>query len=280
MPKFVYFGTPDVARDTLAILLEHGLTPSLVVSSPDRPQGRGLTLTPSETSVFATVHNLPLITPEVLDAEVIERIKSESAEIGIVVAYGKILPQELIDVFPHGMLNVHYSLLPKYRGASPVESALLNGEEVTGVTVQRLVRKMDAGDILGTSEVTITDTETTKELRARLIPLGAELLIEVLPGFMDGTLAPVPQDESLVSRAGKFKKEDGCLDLYGDALSNWRKYRAFFVSPGTHFFHQKDDKSVRVKIVNATFSNGKFTPLRVVPEGKSEMDYADFIART
>lgn len=280
MPKFVYFGTPDVARDTLAILLEHGLTPSLVVSSPDRPQGRGLTLTPSETSVFATRHNLPLITPEVLDAEIIGRIKGEGADIGIVVAYGKILPQELIDVFPHGMVNVHYSLLPKYRGASPVESALLNGEEVTGVTVQRLVRKMDAGDILGTSEVTITDTETTKELRGRLIPLGAELLIEVLPNFMNGTLTPIPQDESLVSRAGKFRKEDGCLDLHSDARTNWRKYRAFFVSPGTHFFYERNGKSTRVKIVSATFSNGIFTPLRVVPEGKNEMDYADFIARS
>lgn len=279
MPKFVYFGTPDVARDTLAILLERGLTPSLVVSSPERPQGRGLTLTPSETSVFATRHNLPLITPEILDTETIERIKSEGALIGIVVAYGKILPQELIDIFPHGMLNVHYSLLPRYRGASPVESALLNGDERTGVTVQRLVRKMDAGDVLGTSEVTITDTETTKELRARLIPLGANLLIEVLPSFISGTLTPVPQDESLVTRAGKFKKEDGLLDLQGDALLNWRKYRAFFVSPGTHFFHEKNGTRTRVKITKASFANGSFVPLRVVPEGKNEMDYADFIKR-
>jgi methionyl-tRNA formyltransferase len=279
MPKFVYFGTPDVARDTLALLLERGLTPSLVVSSPDRPQGRGLVLTPSETSAFAREHGIPCITPEVLDADCIRRIAQEHADIGIVVAYGKILPQELIDVFPHGMLNVHYSLLPKYRGASPVESALLQGEEKTGVTVQKLVRKMDAGDILGTSVVTITDTETTKELRARLIPLGAELLMNVLPGYMDGTLIPTPQDESLVSRAGKFKKEDGCLDLDGDPLTNWRKYRAFFVSPGTHFFHEKDGKPMRVKIVSASYRNGAFVPLKVVPEGKSEMDYAEAIAR-
>lgn len=273
MSKFAYFGTPYVASDTLAYLLEKGFTPAVVVSSPDAKQGRGMQLTPSLTSQLTLEKGLPLLRPEVLDAAFMEELASYGCEYAIVVAFGKIFPLELIESFPKGVLNIHYSLLPKYRGASPVESALLNGEEVTGVSIQRMVRKMDAGPLLASKEVAIQPEETTRELRPRLVQEGAELLVSVLPSFEDGSATETEQDETAATFAKKITKEEGCLDLAGNAEDNWDKYRAFAESPGTYFFENKNGVQVRVKIKTAKYENGFFVPLRVVPEGKKETDY-------
>lgn len=276
LPKFAFFGTPYVARDTLATLYERGFVPEVVVSSPDAPQGRGLALTASDTKTWALAHNLPVLTPQKLTDEAIGEILSYGVEYAIVVAYGKILPERLIARFPKGVLNVHYSLLPKYRGASPVEAALLHGETFTGVTIQKMVYELDAGDSIATREVSIDPTETTRELRPRLVSVGAELLADVLPDYLAGNLSPVPQDHALATRSGKIRKEEGELDLNGSALENWNKYRAYAESPGTYFFMDKNGTRMRVKIVTALFENNVFTPRRVVPEGKREMDFSDF----
>lgn len=277
MSTFAYFGTPYVARDTLAILIERGFTPALVVSTPDTKRGRGMELLPSETKAYAIEKGLRVLTPVTLDATAIEEIKSYGCEYAIVVAYGKIFPQALIDTFPKGAINVHYSLLPKYRGASPVESALLAGDTVTGVTVQRMVKALDAGDILAAREVSIEPSETTRELRPRLIQEGAELLADILPAFETDAITSIAQNEADATHAGKIAKEDGQLDLAGDAHLNWNKYRAYAESPGTFFFTDKNGTKVRVKIKTATFENGTFTPDRIVPEGKKEMSFADFL---
>ncbi len=269
-PNFVFFGTPYTARDTLAHLLAHGFVPSLVVTSPDALRGRGLTLTPCETKVFALEHGLRVITPEKLTEDVVEEIRAVGAKYAVVVAYGKFLPQSLIEAFPQGAINVHYSLLPKYRGASPVESALLSGDSVTGVAIQRMVKEMDAGDVLAVREISIGANETTRELRPQLITLGAELLVEMLPAYLCGELSGTPQNPAEITFAKKIAKTEGELDLAGDAQLNWNKYRAFAESPGTYFF--LDGK--RIKIKTAVFENGVFTPLRVVPEGKTETDFS------
>jgi methionyl-tRNA formyltransferase len=274
---FVFFGTPYVARDTLEFLVARGYRPSLVVTSPDAPKGRGLARSPSETKTWAEEHGFPVFAPETLDAGAVARIQEEGAEYALVVAYGKLLPQALIDAFPKGVLNVHYSLLPKYRGASPVEAALLSGETVTGVSVQQMVKKLDAGDIVAQVEAEIGPEETTRELRPRLIALGAELLAEALPYFETGRVEPVPQDESAATHAGKIAKEDGELRLAGDARGNWNRYRAYAESPGTYFYAEKSGKKLRVKIREASFADGRFAPVRVVPEGKKEMAYEDFL---
>lgn len=269
MSKFIYFGTPYIARDTLAYLLEHGYRPEAVVTSPDAPRGRGLELTPTETKELALSNGIPVLTPTKLTPEAVEEILSYGADYALVVAYGKILPEALINAFPKGVLNVHYSLLPKYRGASPVEAALLNGDATTGVAIQRMVYELDAGDILALREVEILPNETAKELRPRLVDIGAELLVETLPSFIDGTATFTPQDHSRATRSGKIPKSEGELQIQGNDEENWRKYRAFADGSGTYFF--KDGK--RVKIVSATLKNGVFTPLRVIPEGKKETDY-------
>lgn len=274
---FAFFGTPYVASDTLEYLLAHGYRPEVVITSPDAPRGRGLTLTPSETKVVALAHGIPVLTPEKLDEAARADIAAFSCEYGIVVAYGKILPQSLIEQFPLGLINVHYSLLPKYRGASPVEAALRNGDTVTGVTIQQLVRELDAGDILATQEVIIEPTETTRELRPRLVQYGAELLTELLPSFEAGTVLHTPQNADEATHCGKIEKSEGELDLEGDALRNWHTYRALAESPSTFFFTEKHGVRTRIKIRTATFDGTHFIPERVIPEGKKEMFYADFL---
>lgn len=273
---FVYFGTPYVSSDTLEILRLRGITPALIVTSPDAPQGRGMKLTPSPTKQWAEENDIPVIAPEELDEDAIKEIQAVGAEYGIAVAFGKILPRELISSFPKGVLNIHYSLLPKYRGASPVEGALLAGETMTGVTIQKMVYELDEGDVLAAKEVEIGPTETTRELRARLILEGANLLADMLPSFENDELEAVPQDHAQATYSGKISKEDGLLDLNGDAKENWNKYRAYAESPGTYFFVERNGKKMRVKIKSATFENGTFMPLRIVPEGKKETNYEDF----
>lgn len=278
-PKFVFFGTPYVARDTLAHLVQCGYIPSLVVSAPDAPRGRGQRLTPCETKEWALLAGLPVITPEKISPEIVAQLLEEGATYALVVAYGKLLPQSLIDLFPLGVLNVHYSLLPKYRGASPVEAALLHGDTLTGVAIQKMVRELDAGDVLDAEEVSILPNETTRELRPRLVQIGAELLVTTLPRFLTGETLYTPQDPSLISHTHKIKKEDGELNLSEDATQNWNTYRAYAESPGTFFCMDLPagrpgaGKRIRVKIKTAQFDGKTFTPLRVVPEGKQEMDF-------
>jgi methionyl-tRNA formyltransferase len=270
--KFAFFGTPYVARDTLSILLANGYRPEVIITNPDTRSGRGLALTPTPTKALALEAGIAVYTPEKLDAEAIRVLRTYECEYAVVVAYGKIFPQELIETFPKGAINVHYSLLPRYRGASPVEAALLSGEAVTGVTVQHMALALDAGNILAYEEVSIGVSETAKELKPRLIVAGANLLVKILPSFEQDLLTPTPQDEAHTTFCKKIKKEDGALDLSGNAKENWNKYRAYAEWPGTHFF--EDGK--RIKIVKASYKNNMFVIERVTPEGKREMDYTDF----
>ena len=267
---FAYFGTPKVASDTLAILIEHGFIPAAVVTSPDAPRGRGLALTPSETKTLALAHDIPVMTPEKLDAETTAAIGSLGCDCAVVVAYGKIFPEELINAFPRGVLNVHYSLLPKYRGATPLETALLAGERETGVTVQKMARELDAGDILAQEATEIARDETARELRPRLISMGANLLADTLPAYLRGDIVPIVQDASRASRAYKIKKGDGLISLDAPGDENWSKYRAYADSIGTYFY----ESGKRIKITKASFKNGEFIIERVIPEGKRETAYA------
>ena len=266
---FVFFGTPKVAADTLTTLIERGFVPDLVVTSPDAPQGRGLILTSSPTKTLALAHNIQVLTPLTLDAETMKEIRACGCEYAVCVAYGKIFPEALINAFPKGVLNVHYSLLPKYRGATPLETALLAGENETGVTIQKMVKELDAGDIIAQEATPIGKDETARELRPRLIELGARLLADTLPEYLEGNITLVPQDATRATRAYKIKKEDGLISLDAPATENWNKYRAYADSIGTYFM--KDGK--RMKITLAEFAKGEFCVLRVIPEGKHEMTY-------
>jgi methionyl-tRNA formyltransferase len=277
--RFAFFGTPSVARDTLSYLVSCGYTPSVVITSPDAPRGRGQHMTPCDTRVWADTRDIPVMTPARLDDACVQQLREYDCHYALVVAYGKIIPQAILDIFPGRILNVHYSLLPQYRGASPVESALLHGDTTTGVSIQRMVYALDAGDVLSTCTTDITDTETAIELRNRLISLGSELLVDTLPSFLDGTALYIPQDETRVSVTHKISKSDREIHLDADALTNWRTYRAYAEGPGTHFFIKSHGVPMRIKIKSATYDGTMFTPVTVVPEGKTEMPFDEFTKR-
>lgn len=272
--KFVFFGTPELARETLDVLEAHGFIPSAIVTAPDKPTGRHFTLTPTPVKVWAQTHHIPLLTPTMLDEKVHADIQAIGASFGIVVAYGKILPESLLQLFPKGLLNIHYSLLPKYRGASPVESAILHNESETGVTIQKIHAKMDYGPIVAHTITAISANETGPELRRRLTGLGATLLVTTVPKWIQNEIQPIEQNHEVATFCKKIKKEDGEIKLDDDPQINWNKYRAYFGWPGTFFF---DERGKRVKITKATLKDGKFVIEKVIPEGKKEVLYEDFV---
>lgn len=274
--KFAFFGTPDVASETLKILKENGYLPSLIVTSPDKPKGRKMIITPPPVKIWAIENNIPYIQPEKLDNEFIYNLKPITYNLFIVVAYGKIMPEDLINLPKLGSLNIHYSLLPKYRGASPVESAILNGDIETGVTIQKMEFKMDSGPIVAQEKIFIHSNEKTPDLRKRLIKIGGELLVKTLnttplpfghSPFAWGDLTP--QDESKAIYCKKIKKEDGLIDLNDSPIKNYNKFRAYIVWPRTYFF--KNGK--RIIITKAKLENDEFIIEKVIPENGKEMDY-------
>lgn len=275
--NFIFFGTPDVASKTLDILKENGFLPSLIVTSLDKPQGRKMTITPPPVKTWAIENDIPFLQPEKITPEFISIIESKGADLSIVVAYGKILPEELIDTPRLGTINIHYSLLPKYRGASPVESALLSGDSKTGVSIQQMVYKLDSGPIIAREEVNIDINETKATLKEILISTGGVLLCEILPKIEAGDISPIDQSESEATFCKKINKEDAEIKIGDNPLQNYNKYRAFAGWPEVFFFANKNGKNVRVKIKEAVYENSLFIIKKVTPEGKNEMDYKDFL---
>jgi len=273
--SFAFFGTPEVASKTLAILKEHGYLPRVIITSPDRKRGRGLIETASPVSDFAHANNIPCLKPERIDEEFMQQFKAYACDIAIVVAYGVILPQSLIDTPPKGTYNIHYSLLPQYRGASPLEQALLHGDEKTGISIQRMVFRLDSGPLISQVPTQIDEHDTKESLRERLIILGGETLVSLMPEIRDGTYTETPQDESQATICKKIKKEDGEINPDNHSRETWNKYRAFSGWPGIFFF--KNGK--RIKITKASFTNNSFTIERVIPEGKKEIEYTQFLSQ-
>ena len=276
--NFAFFGTPTVASLTLDIMARNGYVPSIIVTSPDKPAGRGLKMTPTPVSLWAEKNNIPCLKPEKITPEFINNLKPDIYNLFVVVAYGKILPEILINAPKLGTINIHYSLLPKWRGASPLEASLINGDDVTGVSIQQMVYKLDSGPILAEKEITIDEKITKEELRNKLIEMGGNLLCEILPKIVNKNITPEIQDESKATYCSKINKEDGELDIVnGNPKENYNKYRAFSGWPGTYFFATKHNKKIRVKIKEAVYENNLFIINRVTPEGKKEISYEDFL---
>lgn len=272
--NFAFFGTPDVSSETLEILKNNGYLPSLVITSPDKPQGRKMLLTSSSVKNWAMENNIPFLQPEKIDEDFTNKLSKENFDLFIVVAYGKILPEKFINIPKFGSINIHYSLLPKYRGASPVESAILNGEKETGVSIQKMEYKMDSGPIIALEKTEILPDENSVELRKRLIKIGAHLLIKKLPDFINEKITLTKQDENDATYCKKIKKEDGLIDINTENAENlYNKFRAYFKWPRIFFFKEKK----RIIIADAALENEKFVIKKVLPEGKKEIDYSIFL---
>ena len=269
--NFIFWGTPDVASKTLEILKKNGYRPSLIITAPDRPKGRKMIITPPAVKIWAIENNIPYIQPEKLDEEFSNRLKVIGYKLSIVVAYGKIIPENIINLPKLGSLNIHYSLLPKYRGASPVEKAILNGDKETGITIQKMEYKMDRGPIIAQEKIKIGNDETTPLLRKTLIKIGGELLVKTLPNFINGKIKLIPQNEDEATYCKKIKKEEGLIDFNDNPIKNYNKFRAYVTWPRIFFF--KNGK--RIIITDAMLENGGFKILKIIPEGGKEIDYKE-----
>jgi methionyl-tRNA formyltransferase len=232
MARIVFMGTPQFAVPTLRALHEHHQVVG-VVTQPDQPAGRGRHLTASPVKEAALALGLPLFQPESLrPPEAVAHLAGWQPDVLVVAAFGQILREAVLALPPHGCLNVHASLLPRYRGAAPIPAAILAGDEVTGITVMQMDKGMDTGPILAQAEVPIAVEDTTASLTARLSEVGARLLIETLPGWLDGEIQARPQDESRSSICRPLKKEDGHLDWTRPAAALDRQVRACDPWPG------------------------------------------------
>lgn len=282
IPPFVFFGTPDIAVVSLEALAEAGCTPALIVTAPDTHRGRGMTLTPSPVARWADAHGIPTLKPGKLSDHVLtEKLRTSEADVFVVVAYGKIIPQTLLDIPVHGTLNVHPSLLPRHRGPSPIESQILSETEKTGVgvSVMLLDEKMDHGPVLSQESVADELTEwpvPASVLRPLLARRGAILLTATLPRYIAGEISPVPQNDVAATYCKMIKKEDALLDLSDNARTNYLKALAYDVWPRAYFFTEKNGKKIRVVVTSARYENDTLVLERVIPEGKKEMAYRDF----
>ncbi len=232
--KLVFCGTPQFAVPTLEKLAAAGFAVPLVVTQPDRPRGRGMELTPPPVKQSALRLNLPVIQPEKIkqDAGFQSLLESLRPDAIIVVGYGRIIPQWMLDLPPLGNINLHASLLPKYRGAAPIQWAIANGDSVTGVTTMRIDAGLDTGDILLQQEIPIDSTDTAEILAPRLAVTGAALTVETLKRLQSGAIDPQPQDHSRATLAPILKKEDGRVDFSRRAQDTLNRLRGFQPWPG------------------------------------------------
>lgn len=287
-------GTPDFAVPTLKALMQHHEVIG-VVTQPDRPAGRGTQIHQSPVKQLAQAHGIPVFQPEKLRRkEAIAELRQWPAGVYVVAAFGQILPQEVLDIPSYGSINVHGSLLPRWRGAAPIQAAIRTGDAETGITIMKMDAGLDTGPMLSQRSIPILPDDTGQSLHDKLALLGAELLIETLPGYLSGTIQPQPQDETQVTYAPQVNKEDGHIDWTQPASVIERLVRAFTPWPGTFTYWY----GRQLKIHSGTTGAGRAQPGRVItheghiaigtgdgfyypaevqPEGKKRMSIADFV---
>ncbi len=233
--SIVFIGTPHFAVPSLRRLAAEGYEIATVITQPDRPAGRGRRARPSPVKLAALELGLPLFQPPTLrDPDALAAVAAIAPQGVIAVAYGQILRPELLDIPPRGVLNVHPSLLPRYRGPSPIPAAILAGDDETGVSIILMDAGMDSGPILAQRPLRIDPSDTTDSLSQKLAQMAAELLAETLPRWLKDEIAPQPQDSSLATRCPLLRKEDGEIDWTRPALHIWRQVRAYNPWPGAH----------------------------------------------
>lgn len=237
--KIIFAGTPEFAVPCLQMLLDSDHEICAVYTQPDRPAGRGRKLQPSPVKALALSAGIPVLQPlSMKTSEDLQQISAFNADLMVVVAYGMILTQAVLEVPKRGCINVHASLLPRWRGAAPIQRALMAGDEKTGVTIMQIVRKLDAGDMLHKEECVISDTDTASDLHDKLADLGAIGLSKVLQQLDAGTVLPEPQDENLVTYAEKLEKSEAIIDWHQSAEDLARKIRGLNAWPVAQSLYQ------------------------------------------
>jgi len=232
--RFVFMGSPDFALPTLQSLTDNFQVVG-VVTQPDRPAGRGRELKPPPVKELALALGLPILQPtRMKEPEAMEQLKAWAPDVIIVAAFGQILRSEVLELPPHGCINVHASLLPRWRGAAPINAAILHGDEQTGITIMKMDEGLDTGPVISKAAIPIASDETAGSLFPKLAQLGGKLLIETLPSYLNGELIPQPQDDSQPTYIKMLKRSDGELDFNEPAEALARKVRAYNPWPGTY----------------------------------------------
>ena len=258
-------GTPEFAVPSLSALIGAGYEIAAVVTQPDRPSGRGKVLTPPPVKTAAEAAGIPVLQPAKIRTEdFFAELSSYSPDLICVTAYGRILPKSILDLPRHGCMNAHASLLPKYRGAAPINWAIVRGEDVTGVTTMLMDEGMDTGDMLLKREVAIEDDDTGETLSRKLSIVGGELLVETLALLKEGKLSPEKQDESLATYAPIIKKEDGLVDWSKPARDIRNLVRGMLPWPGAY----TSLSGKMLKIFRAVVSEGQGQPGEVIKSGQ------------
>lgn len=266
----VFMGTAELAATVLSAVAARPAGPLVaVVSQPDRPRGRDLMMQPTPVKVEAHRLGLPVLQPEkARDPAFIEQLRQIEPDLILVAAYGQILPKILLDLPRRGCLNVHTSLLPRFRGAAPIQWALANGETETGVTIMRMDIGLDTGPILAAQATKIQDDDTGQTLHDRLARIGGELLVETIPGYLAGAIVPRAQEDAYATVARKITKEDGRIDWTRPSEVLWRRLRAFTPWPGAFTFLPAEPKPRMIKVLSAEPVNRTGLPGEVLQADK------------
>lgn len=282
--KFAFFGTPELATVVLDALENAGYLPTLVVTTPDQKKGRGMKLTQSPVKQWASKRGIETVAPETLDDGAVEILRLKNCDLFIVIYYGKVLPKEILGIPAHGTLNIHFSLLPRWRGTSPVRSAILNDDHEVGTSIILLDEKIDHGPVIAQKKIVVPEwPPRARELEALATLQSSRLLIDILPSLVAGEIEAHEQNHDVATYCAKITKEDGLIDLNGDPYKNLLKIRAFDTTVGTHAFFERNGKKIRVGILDAHIDPStklgarKLIIDRVKPEGKKEMAYEDFL---
>ncbi len=296
--RLVYMGTPDIAVPALEALIEAGHDVAAVVTQPDRAQGRHKELVPPPVKAAALAHGIPVLQPEkASDPDFIEELRIYEPELIVVMAYGQILKKSLLELPPLGCINIHASLLPKYRGAAPIQAAILAGEELTGVTTMYMDEGLDTGDMLLKETVNIDEAETAETLEVKLALAGGRLIVRTLDELAASRLEREKQDDAASTYVKMIRKEEGQIDWNASALDIERRIRAFYPWPGTYTWHNGG----RIKIYAADVmgmagdapagtvvsaadgriivacGEGALNITSLQSEGRKRMDAADFL---
>lgn len=277
--KLAFFGTSDFSVSVLNGLKIRGIIPALLITSPDKPQGRKLELTPPPPKIWADENHIEVVQESNLkNPDFIKRLEAGNFDVFLVASYGKIIPEKILGIPKRRTLNIHPSLLPKFRGPSPIQTAILNDEKENGVTIMVLDKEMDHGGIIASQKVNFENwPPKTSEMKKILAETGAELFSKITKDWVTGRLEEIPQDHSKATYTKKIEKKDGEINLSGDAYANFLKIQAMSDWPGAFFFTNHRGKKIRVIVKEASYKNGVLEIQRVVPEGKKEMSYADFL---
>ncbi len=248
-PRVIFAGTPAFALASLSALVGSGVTPCAVLTQPDRRAGRGKRMTESPVKRYAREHGIPVLQPATLrDPAAAAEIAALEPDVLVVAAYGLILPQAVLDIPRAACVNVHASLLPRWRGAAPIQAAILAGDDKTGISLMQVTAGLDSGPVYVTSELPIGERETAGELHDRLAALGGKLLADNFEGILSGTLPATEQDEGAATYAGKIDTSDARLDWSESAEMLSRRVRAFNPAPGAYFFADGESEgALRIK---------------------------------